>query len=186
MQPRRTSWTAVTALLAAGVVGAGAVGKLPGALPVLREDFGLSLVAAGWVVSMFNMLALASAVFFGFVADRTGALRACLLGLGALAIGATLGATTHSTITLLVSRFIEGGGFIALAVSVPALIATPAVGRTNAIAAIATLGARRTVNARAPVRREGTRLWIIRASGNGGGERGVGRRAVASRAVQGR
>ncbi|MCC6611802.1 MAG: MFS transporter [Burkholderiales bacterium] len=134
MQPRRTSWTAVTALLAAGVVGAGAVGKLPGALPVLREDFGLSLVAAGWVVSMFNMLALASAVFFGFVADRTGALRACLLGLGALAIGATLGATTHSTITLLVSRFIEGGGFIALAVSVPALIAAAAVGGSRNVA----------------------------------------------------
>jgi cyanate permease len=118
----RTSWTAVTALLVAGVVGAGAVGKLPGALPLLREEFGLSLVAAGWVVSMFNTIALAAAVFFGLFADRIGALRACLLGLGALAAGGALGAVASSTPILLVSRFVEGAGFIALVVSVPALI----------------------------------------------------------------
>jgi cyanate permease len=130
----RTSWTAVSALLVAGIVGAGAVGKLPGALPLLREEFGLSLVAAGWVVSMFNTLALATAVFFGLLADRTGALRACFLGLAALAAGAALGAAAHSTTTLLVSRFIEGAGFIALVVSVPALIASATAGDNRNVA----------------------------------------------------
>jgi len=120
----RTSWTAISALLVAGVAGAGAVGKLPGTLPLLREEFGLSLVAAGWVVSMFNTLALAAAVFFGLVADRTGAMRACFLGLAGLALGGALGAVAPTTAVLLVSRFIEGAGFIALVVSVPALIAS--------------------------------------------------------------
>lgn len=122
----RTSWTAVTALLASGIVGAGAVGKLPGALPLLREEFGLSLVGAGWVVSMFSTLALVAAVFFGLFSDRTGALRACFIGLAALAVGGALGAVAPSPAVLLVSRFIEGAGFIALVVSVPALIVVAA------------------------------------------------------------
>lgn len=130
----RTSWTAVAVLLAAGVAGAGAVGKLPGALPLLRTEFGLSLVAAGWVVSMFNTLALATAVFFGLFADRTGALRACFIGLAGLAAGGALGAVADSPATLLVSRFVEGAGFIALVVSVPALIAAATASRDRNLA----------------------------------------------------
>lgn len=130
----RTSWTAVAVLLAAGVAGAGAIGKLPGALPPLRAEFGLSLVAAGWVVSMFNAVALASAVFFGLFADRAGALRACFFGLAALAAGGALGAVAASPAALLVSRFIEGAGFIALVVSVPGLIAAVTASRDRNLA----------------------------------------------------
>ena len=63
----RTSWPAVTAALAAGVVAASYVGKLPPALPALKAEFELSLVAAGWVVSLFNALAAVTGVFFGLL-----------------------------------------------------------------------------------------------------------------------
>jgi len=130
----RTRWPAVSVALVAGVVGAGFVGKLPGALPALSDQFGLSLVAGGWVVSMFNGLAVASAVFFGFLADRAGALRICLAGLSGLVVGGATGALATSTEMLLASRFVEGAGFIAVGVSAPALIASAAVGRDRGLA----------------------------------------------------
>jgi len=132
--PSHTRWPAVTVALVAGVVGAGFVGKLPGAVPALRDQFGLSLVAAGWVVSMFNALAVASAVFFGFLADRAGALRICLAGLAGLVFGGAAGALATTTEMLLASRFVEGAGFIAVGVSAPALIASAAVGRHRGLA----------------------------------------------------
>lgn len=125
----RTEWTAVAAALAAGVVAAAYVGKLPPALPLLKADLGLSLVAAGWVVSMFNVIAIGGALFFGLLADRVGAFRSCLAGLALLAAGGIAGAATPGSALLLASRFVEGAGFIAVAVSAPSLIAAAAAPR---------------------------------------------------------
>jgi predicted MFS family arabinose efflux permease len=121
MQPG-TRWPAVAAALFAGVVAAGYVGKLPPALPALKSEFGLSLVAAGWVVSTFNTVALATAVGFGLVADRIGAFRFALAGLALLAVGGVAGAAAPSGAWLIVSRVVEGAGLLAVTVSVTALV----------------------------------------------------------------
>jgi MFS family permease len=120
--PVGTSWPAVTAALFAGVAAAGYAGKLPPALPALREEFGLSLVAAGWVVSIFNTIAAAAAVAFGLGADRLGALRFAAAAVALLAAGGVAGALAPSGGWLLASRIVEGAGFLALTVSLPALI----------------------------------------------------------------
>jgi CP family cyanate transporter-like MFS transporter len=121
VQPR-TSWTGVSAALLAGVVAAGYVGKLPPALPALKAEFGLSLVEAGWVVSTFNTVALATAVGFGLMADRVGAYRFALAGLTLLVAGGVGGAGAPSGAWLIVSRVIEGAGVLAVTVSATALI----------------------------------------------------------------
>jgi MFS family permease len=118
----RTSWLAVAAALLAGVVAAGYVGKLPPALPALKAEFGLSLVAAGWVVSTFNTVALATAVGFGLMADRIGAFRFALAGLALLVAGGLGGAAAPSGAWLIVSRVVEGAGLLAVTVSGTALI----------------------------------------------------------------
>jgi cyanate permease len=120
----RTDWPAVGVALAAGVAGAAYVGKLPTALPLLKSEFGLSLVTAGWVVSMFNTIGVLAALFFGIVADRFGALRFCMLGLALLACGGVFGMLAGDVPQLLASRFVEGAGFLAVAVAAPALIVT--------------------------------------------------------------
>jgi MFS family permease len=130
----RTDWTAVGVALLAGVVAAAYVGKLPPAVPLLKADLGLSLVAAGWVASMFNVVAIGGALFVGLFADRIGALRACLAGLGLLVVGGSVGALAPGTGTLLVSRVVEGAGLIAVAVSAPALIATACVAKDRRLA----------------------------------------------------
>jgi len=118
----KTNWTAVTAVIAAGVVAAAYVGKLPPAIPLLRAEFELSLVAAGWVNSIFNTLAVTTAVFFGALAGRYGAQRCCGAGLLGLMLGGLLGAAAAGETLLFVSRVLEGAGFIAVAVSAPALL----------------------------------------------------------------
>ncbi len=95
---------------------------MPPAIPLLREEFGLSLIAAGWVNSTFNTLAVSTAVFFGALASRYGALRCCAAGLVALMLGGLLGASATGAGVLFASRIVEGAGFIAIAVSAPALV----------------------------------------------------------------
>jgi cyanate permease len=118
----RTHWPAVWAAIATGVIAAAYVGKLPPAIPLLREEFGLSLIAAGWVNSIFNTLSVGTAAFVGVLAGRYGALRFCGAGLVAMMLGGALGAVAQGEGLLFASRIVEGGGFIAITVSAPALI----------------------------------------------------------------
>jgi MFS family permease len=119
---KRTHWPAVWAAIAAGIIAAAYVGKLPPAIPLLREEFHLSLVAAGWVNSIFNTLAVSIAALVGVIAGRYGALRFCGAGLATMMLGGALGAAAQGEGLLFASRLLEGGGFIAIAVSAPTLI----------------------------------------------------------------
>ncbi len=118
----RTHWPAVLAATFCGVAVAMNVGKIAIAIPYLREEMHLSLVAAGWVVSMFNTMALTTGLFFGLISDRFGAMTLCRLGLLFTVVGGITGLFSHGGNPLLLSRFLEGVGFISIAVSAPALV----------------------------------------------------------------
>ncbi len=121
-----TDWPAVLAAVGCGIAVAFNIGKVPIALAQLREEFGLSLVAAGWVASTFNTLAVFTAILFGMACDRVGQLRMATVGL-ALSIAAGMGALfAQQSVGLLASRLIEGVGFLAIAVSAPGLISAVA------------------------------------------------------------
>lgn len=121
-----TNWTAVLAAFGAGVVGAFQIGKMPSALPVLQVDLGLSLVEAGWVISMFNVLGVTTGIAVGAVADWFGHRRVIVFGLIALASGSGLGAIAPDALWVLLSRFVEGLGAILVFVASPGLIARAA------------------------------------------------------------
>ena len=124
-QPRtETDWRAVLAAVLCGVAVAMNVGKVPIAMSQLRAEFGLSLVTAGWVASMINLMAMSTALLFGVLGDRVGALRMCLFGLGVGIAGGLCGLGAGSVPALLISRFAEGVGVVAVAVSAPALLST--------------------------------------------------------------
>lgn len=127
-QTPRTHWPAVLAAALGGVAVAMSVGKVPLALPTLREELGLSLVQAGWVSSMLTTLAVVAALGFGLAAGRIGALRMVLGGLAVSAL-ASLGALAVPALSaaagfqlLMATRFFEGAGFMAVSVAGPALI----------------------------------------------------------------
>jgi len=118
----KTRWEIVALAIGAGIIAAAHVGKLPPALSALRADLGLSLIAGGWVVSMFSVTGMTVAILAGTVADRVGHWRLVLAGLAALLIGSAIGAAAGGGAVLLFSRFLEGLGFISVAVSVPSVI----------------------------------------------------------------
>lgn len=117
-----TVWTAVAAATGCGIAVSMNIGKLAIALPLLRAEFGLSLVAAGWLVATFNMIAMVAGIALGIVSDRSGALRFCLVGMAASLAGSLLALAGTGSVGLLASRVIEGLGYIAVAASAPALV----------------------------------------------------------------
>jgi len=121
-QPPSTRWPMILLLVAAGVVQAFQIGKAPPALPALRADLGLGLVAAGWVISIFYTLGLAMGATAGAIADAVGHRRVVLAGLLVGAAASAAGALATGPAVILGARFFEGMGLIVTVVAAPALI----------------------------------------------------------------
>lgn len=121
-QARRVPLPPDLLILACGVVAAVHVGKLPPALPVLREALGIGLVQAGFLVSVVQGAAMTLALALGLWADRLGLQRALLGGTALLAAASALGAAAAGPAWLLAWRCVEGVGFLLVSVSAPALI----------------------------------------------------------------
>lgn len=121
-----THWGAVCAAALCGVASAMNIGKVPPALPAIRAEMGLSLVQAGWVSSMLTTIAVVASLAIGLLGVRLGALRMVLGGclLGAAASLAGLAAPGFAS--LLASRFVEGAGFLAVAIAAPGLVSAAA------------------------------------------------------------
>jgi MFS family permease len=128
-QPSATRWSAVAALIAVGLLASFQIGKLPAAIPTMRADLALSLVAAAWVVSMLTTTTASLGVVAGVIGDTLGPrrlLQACLIGLAA---GSALGAAATDANLLLAARFVEGVAFLGLVVSAPSLLIVATAGR---------------------------------------------------------
>lgn len=129
-----SAWGVVVIALLAGVLAASQVGKVIVALSTVRDDLGMSLTAAGVLLSSYTFVgALLGSAAGGFV-DRWGRRRMLTLALTVLAAGALLGAVSPSTPVLVFSRILEGLGFMGVAVSAPALIASAAAAEHRRLA----------------------------------------------------
>ena len=79
-------------VIIAGMVAALHIGKIPPAIPVLRDALGVSLVEAGFLLSMVQMAGMLGGVFIGLAADGFGLRRSVLLGQAVLASASLAGA----------------------------------------------------------------------------------------------
>ena len=102
-------------VLFAGIIAAFHVGKLAPAIPVLQSEMGISLVEAGLLLSLVQLVGMSSGVFWGFSIGRFGLRRAVLTG------SAIAGFFTSSTL-MLISRAVEGMGFVLVVLSGPGLM----------------------------------------------------------------
>jgi MFS transporter, CP family, cyanate transporter len=109
-------------VILAGVVAALHVGKLPPAIPVLRDSLGLTLVQAGFLLSLVQLAGMTVGVVFGVVADNLGGRRSMTLGLVVLAIVSTLGGAAQGVAPLMVLRAVEGFGFLLVVLPAPGLV----------------------------------------------------------------
>lgn len=120
--PTASSWGVVAVALSAGVLAASQVGKVIVALPVVRDDLGMSLTTSAVLLSSYTFVGALMGSAAGRYVDRWGRRRMLALALVVLAAGAALGAVCPATPVLLFSRILEGLGFMGVAVSAPALI----------------------------------------------------------------
>lgn len=130
---RRTDWIAVALILCAGIIGGFQLGKMPAVLPQLREDLGLGLVAAGWIISSITAVGVATGMLWGIISDRAGPRRVLLGGLALIALGCMAGSGAWDERSMLATRIIEGGGYIAVVTAAPALLRQYAAHRDHSI-----------------------------------------------------
>ena len=119
--PARRADPALLVILA-GVVAALHIGKLPPAIPVLRDALGLTLVQAGFLLSLVQLAGMTLGVVFGVVADTVGSRRSMTLGLVLLAIVSALGGLTQGVAPLMLLRAAEGFGFLLVVLPAPGLV----------------------------------------------------------------
>ncbi len=119
---RRTPWALVGLLVAAGIVAAFHVGKVPPALPSIRAELGATLRQAGWLLSTVNLITAAGGMAIAMTADRVGHRRLVIFGTGLSLLASLLGSFAPGVDSLLVSRVFEGLGFITVVVAIPTLL----------------------------------------------------------------
>ncbi len=122
---------AATAVLAAGIAAAFHVGKLPPAISTLRDEFGISLIEASYLISVLQMAAVLLGIFGGMLADRFGAKRVMSLGLALLALASLLAPFSDSAAVLLLTRIVESLGFMLTVLPGPSLLRRCAPARLN-------------------------------------------------------
>ncbi len=109
-------------VILAGVSAALHVGKLPPAIPVLRHALGVTLVQAGFLLSLVQLAGMTLGLAVGLAADGLGLKRSMVAGLLILSAASALGGWAHHASTLLALRAVEGFGFLLATVPAPSLI----------------------------------------------------------------
>ncbi|MCK2094812.1 CynX/NimT family MFS transporter [Thauera aromatica] len=107
------------------LVGIGAalhVGKLPPAIPVLREALGVTLLQAGFLLSLVQFAGMALGLLAGIAVEGLGLRRSMLIGLSVLALASAAGAVAPDAPMLLGLRAVEGFGFLLTVLPAPALL----------------------------------------------------------------
>lgn len=111
-------------VIAAGVVAAMHVGKLPPALPALQQVLGVSLVQAGFLLALVQLAGMTLGLPAGLLIQRYGPRRSMLAGLLVLSLASALGGAAPGTSWLLASRALEGLGFLCVVLPAPGLLRT--------------------------------------------------------------
>lgn len=106
----------------AGISAALHIGKLPPALPVLREALHISLVQAGFLLSLVQVAGMTLGLAFGAAADVIGPRRTMVLGLLILSAASFAGGAVHTAQALMALRAAEGVGFLLASLPAPGMI----------------------------------------------------------------
>lgn len=109
-------------ILIAGIVSAMHVGKVPPALPVLERELGLSLVQAGFLISLVQIASMLVGLAVGLAVAGWGYRRSVIIGLGLLALASFVGSFATNATELLTLRALEGFGFLLVVMPAPTLL----------------------------------------------------------------
>ncbi|HEX7888204.1 MAG TPA: MFS transporter [Ramlibacter sp.] len=106
----------------AGISAALHIGKLPPALPVLHDTLHVTLVQAGFLLSLVQLAGMTLGLAMGAAADAIGARRTMIAGLVILSAASLAGGMAATPGALLALRAVEGAGFLLASLPAPGLI----------------------------------------------------------------
>lgn len=109
-------------VIVAGVCAALHVGKIPAALLVLRDNLGVSVIQAGFLLSLVQLAGMTLGLVVGLTADAVGLRRTMVSGLVILGVASAVGGFALQPTGLLLMRAVEGLGFLLVAMPGPGLI----------------------------------------------------------------
>ena len=127
--PLNTSFGLALFLLLGGVISAAQLGKAFVAMPLLQAEMNLGIAVVSFIIATFATLGGTLGLGTGLILRRIGARRSLVGGMLVMAAGGLLGAAAESPALLIVSRIVEGIGFLAAVIVIPDLIGTVASGR---------------------------------------------------------
>ena len=119
---KRSSTGAAATVILAGMVAAVHIGKIPPAIPVLREALGVTLVQAGFLLSLVQLAGMLLGVLVGVACDGLGLRRSMLAGQVILFAASLAGMWARQPSDLLALRALEGLGFLLVVLPAPSLI----------------------------------------------------------------
>jgi MFS family permease len=126
--PRRSAarltshFTPAHIVILAGVCAALHVGKLAPAIAALQASLGLTLLQAGFLLSLVQAAGMVGGLALGAFSDRLGGRRSVLLGLGVLSVASVAGGLSQTVPLLMALRALEGFGFLLVALPAPGLV----------------------------------------------------------------
>ncbi|WP_175650420.1 MFS transporter [Pseudomonas sp. Marseille-P9899] len=118
----RTLPRAAGIAMLSGVIAAGHLGKVSPAITALQDELQLSLVAAGFLLSLMQGAGMLLGLLMGFYCDRLGARNSIVLGQALLTAASLAGATAHNAETLLALRAVESLGLLMVTLPTPGLL----------------------------------------------------------------
>lgn len=121
-EPDPRAALAAWAVVAAGVCAALHVGKLAPAIGALQAALSLTLLQAGFLLSLVQLAGMGGGLLLGVAADRIGPRRSLLGGLLLLAAVSAAGGAVQGVAPLLVLRALEGVGFLLVVLPAPGLV----------------------------------------------------------------
>jgi len=125
---------AALAVVLAGVCAALHVGKLAPAIAALQAALSLTLLQAGFLLSLVQLAGMGGGLLLGLAADRIGPRRSVVSGLLLLTAASAAGGLMQGVAGLLVLRALEGVGFLLVVLPAPGLVRRHAPpGRTAAM-----------------------------------------------------
>ncbi|MBV9954243.1 MAG: MFS transporter [Pseudolabrys sp.] len=118
----KTNWTAVAALLAAGVIVALQIGKAVIAVPVVQKELAMSLTLASWIIGTYGLLGALVGLPAGIAMSLYSGKRALIVALLLCGTGSLAGAWATSGAFLIATRVLEGCGFLIAVIAIPRLL----------------------------------------------------------------
>lgn len=131
--PAKTDWLAVAALFVAGLAAAMHFAKVAPVIGLVSGDLGLSLVAAGFAVSLLGIVGVVFAIAMGALVAAIGLGRGLLIALFGGAAIAACGALAPGAASFLATRLLEGFSHLLIVVCAPALMAMQAAPRDRPV-----------------------------------------------------